>query len=89
MISAEMGHTQAVILRLKNGADVNASGTINDITALMGAVQGEHVEVIKVLLSSGANVNAKNRYGHTALTYAERGRNEEIIRILKEAGGTN
>ena len=71
---------------IKQGANVNAAGTINDFTALMGAVNGEHVDAIKVLLSSGANINAKNRYGHPALTYAQRGRNQKIIQILKEAG---
>ena len=55
----------------------------------MGAVIGEHVETIKALLSSGANVNFRSMHDYTALKYAERGRNEEIIRILKEAGATN
>lgn len=86
IIASERGHIQVVAFLLKQGANVNAAATINDFTALMGAVNGEHVDAIKVLLSSGANINAKNRYGHTALTYAQRGRNQKIIQILKEAG---
>jgi len=56
-------------------------------------------EVVKLLLSNGANVNARNEKGETALGVAERLRGsdlkkfnwpalDKVIPILREAGGT-
>ncbi|KAJ8970092.1 hypothetical protein NQ314_001403, partial [Rhamnusium bicolor] len=54
---------------LKNGADVNARD-IQNKTALHYAIQEHRLETTKLLLKSGANYNAKSRYGDDALQMA-------------------
>ncbi|KAL3269583.1 hypothetical protein HHI36_008647 [Cryptolaemus montrouzieri] len=54
---------------LKNGADVNACD-IQNKTALHYAIQEHRLETTKLLLTNGANVYAKSRYGDDALQMA-------------------
>jgi len=41
---------------------------------------------VKVLLAAGADVNAKDKKGETALIKVEKRGHEEIVQLLKEAG---
>ena len=43
-------------------------------------------EKVQALLAQGADMNAKNDIGGTALMYAKEKGHKEIVRILKEAG---
>lgn len=52
----------------------------------MEAAGSGHTETVQVLLAKGAEVNAKNNYGDTALMKAKKMGHKEIVRILKEAG---
>jgi len=52
----------------------------------MAASEWGHIETVQALLAQGADVNAKNQDGHTALTYATEERLEDIIRLLKKSG---
>ena len=45
-----------------------------------------NLQVIKALLAAGADVNAKDKYGETALTLAKEKNNSEIINLLLAAG---
>jgi uncharacterized protein len=59
------------------------------ITALMYAADGGHVEVVKLLIARGANLNIKDKFGWTALSGLDSGVNDQqkaVIRILKRAG---
>lgn len=58
---------QTVLARLEEGADINATDADNQ-TPLMVAMFG-HTEIAWLLLERGANVNARNSYGVTALKY--------------------
>ena len=49
--------------------DVNAGDPTNS-TALMMAVWGGHIELIRVLLARGADMTLENSLGHTAMTCA-------------------
>lgn len=53
------------------------------MTALMLA---DNIEVVKLLLAKGADVNAKNKSGRAALMYASEKGYTEIVKILKAAG---
>jgi ankyrin repeat protein len=66
-----------------------ATGTlfdINDMTALMLATAEGHLEVAKLLLEYGADVNTQNRNGWTALMLATRDGRPEIVTMLLEHG---
>ena len=76
---------------LKSGADVNATTCESayyhpgNSTALMFAAAEAHTETVKVLLANGANAEAKNKGGETALLLAQRAGSREIAQILNRA----
>jgi len=51
-------------------------------TALMKAVQKNRVDIVKLLLSSGADINAVNNDGDSVLMYAIESDNPDLIRYL-------
>lgn len=80
-------------LLIANKADLNL--TIGDKdTPLISAVKGARIDALKILIEAGANVNAKNSLGETALKiawkylgyYPNRSEYNEVIKILVEAG---
>lgn len=67
------------------GIDVNIKDSDN-ATPLMIAVAGEHSEFIKPLLDAGADAEARDINGWTALTHAQRhSADEAIIQMLRNA----
>jgi len=54
--------------------------------ALWEATRKGEVETIKTLLANGAEINAKTRYGATALFFAADRGNTEVIKVLLEHG---
>ncbi|MFM7855823.1 MAG: ankyrin repeat domain-containing protein [Pseudanabaena sp.] len=76
-------------LLIKFGLDVNAkmqSGEplLNFISS-MGDFNPQLNKFIPILINAGANVNFRNEYGLTALSFALN-RNSEAVRLLREAG---
>jgi uncharacterized protein len=69
--AAYKGDAAEVELLLKNGADPNDRQM--GITALMTACNRGHVDVVRSLLDKGADVNAKDWEGWTALMAAAAG----------------
>jgi ankyrin repeat protein len=59
-----------------------------DITALMIAAGQGSTEIVRLLLDSGASVNASSRARWTALHYAAASGNNHIVRILCERGAS-
>lgn len=55
-------------------------------TALHHAAAQGHVEIARLLLESGASVNARNREGLTPLEMAKRMKNEKIVLFLESSG---
>ena len=52
----------------------------------MFASLGGQTEIVKELISKGANVNDKDNSGNSALNIAKKNKEKEIINILKKAG---
>ena len=74
------------------GADVNAktdrgSGYGDGRTALMSAAHRNAVDVAKLLIASGADMNAKDDKGKTALTCALESDASDVADILLNAVG--
>jgi ankyrin repeat protein len=55
-------------------------------TPLHSSVQRRRREIVKLLLDSGAEVNAVNRWGQTPLHYACVCRQKEIVEVLLDSG---
>lgn len=74
---------------LKRGAEVNLADSETGDTLLMSAAKYSTSEVVRVLIEAGANVNARNKLGQTALTLADNIdnlRRREIVALLIERG---
>jgi len=68
---------------IEYGADVNEKS--NGMSPLMIAAPYNKIEIIKILLSNGANFNTKDEKGFTALKHAELSHANEAVQILKQA----
>lgn len=56
--------------------------------ALLSAVWGKRVEVVKVLAKVGANVDAKDEGGRTPLHHATNHGQVKIVKVLLKAGAS-
>ncbi|HNN01894.1 MAG TPA: ankyrin repeat domain-containing protein, partial [Turneriella sp.] len=55
--------------------------------ALMLACVGGHSEIVRALLAAGANARYQSPNGETPVSLAARGRHDDIIAMLRKAGG--
>lgn len=82
MLAAIMGHTEAVKLLLDANAPVNQSGW----TPLIYAAARDRVDISRLLIGKGANVNAAADNGTTALMMAAREGYLQTLLLLLEHG---
>ena len=70
------------------GAEVNAPGSLySGGTALHAAVSRGHIQIVKLLLSAGADPNGTAGHrGQTPMQSAYLIRNRDIVNLLREAG---
>jgi ankyrin repeat protein len=71
---------------LTKGVDVNIKYGKNEWTPLLFAAPGHHKDVLELLISKGANVNATGKRKLTALHFAARGEKLEIVQLLVNNG---
>lgn len=69
---------------LANGADPNIED--NGKTPLIIASLKDRGDIVKLLIDAGADVNAKDRFGRTALSWAAVGNSREAARVLINNG---
>ena len=90
------GRTQVAEFLLDNRVDPNVA-TPEGQTSLHWVAYGPHVEVARLLVRHGANVNARDAAGRTPLDWAERTlasatdaqdvrRARELVELLRETG---
>ena len=86
-LAAQMGDLDA-LNALLNDDDVNVNEEIgkNNATALLVAVQHGHINVVKRLVSAGANVNHYMKNGGTALIIASQFGRVDVVDLLIRAG---
>ena len=81
-VAISKGDVESVRKFIEYGADVNE--LTNGMTPLMIAARYNKTEIIKILISKGANLNQKDENGFTALKYAELSNATEAIQLLKQ-----
>ena len=98
VLAARQGHLNVVQYFLDNFADIiniNYQTSVvsqkdnkneHSATALLAATLGSHIEVIKLLVSRGADVNKSSLTGCTPLQAASEIGNVDIMRFLIESG---
>ncbi|XP_076288512.1 transient receptor potential cation channel subfamily A member 1-like [Lasioglossum baleicum] len=87
--AAGNGSLKIVEDQLKYGADVNilnSSRFGRDLTPLHSAVKGKQMEMAKLLIKYGANVNVKDGKGRTPIVYAIENRDTEMTKLLLTNG---
>jgi cytohesin len=86
--AAALGRVSTVeFLAGRDDGDVNVQNHLKQTPLHLAAHRG-HDQVVGVLLAKGAQVNAEDNAGQTAMTYAKAGgRGTKVIPLLKEAGG--
>ena len=87
--SAGSGDMQTMLEMLEQGVDINVHAPFGGPTALIVAARFGHIDIVETLLARGANVNAEDDYGQTALYFAKKNSKTEIIEMLEAAGGTS
>ena len=84
--AARSGNLERITQIVDSGVDIN-SKTEYGSTALFFACDRGHLEVVKYLLKTGAEVDAKDSfYNATPLTWAQANGHDEITLLLLKAG---
>jgi ankyrin repeat protein len=83
--AAKSGDAAKVRALLAAHADPNSAAK-DGSTALMWAVQKDHLEAAQLLLQAGANAQAMNRYGAAAIALACTSGNAAMVEALLNAG---
>uniref|UniRef100_A0A8B9TBD0 K Homology domain-containing protein n=1 Tax=Anas platyrhynchos TaxID=8839 RepID=A0A8B9TBD0_ANAPL len=78
--------TKFSVLGLGNGKDLYANFFSAGNTALTYACAGGFVDIVKVLLKAGANIEDHNENGHTPLMEAASDGHVEVARLLLDSG---
>ena len=91
MVAAHKGHINVAKTLLDKNADVNAARKLDGWTALMIAASGDdykHYEALKLLLAYGADVNATQQEGFTAMMVAANKGELKTVKLLVGKGAS-
>ena len=94
--ATKRGDVKALTELIDKGADVNAKDEWWNWTALMYAtthyyfdISNIYLEIIKVLLDNGADINVKNNEGKTVLHLASSSGRHEVVKVLLDNKGAD
>ena len=80
------GDYEAVRTAIARGVDVNGRG-MHAMTPLMKAAEAARLDICKLLVEHGADVNGHNDSG-SVLMWAVASGNEEVVRLIVESGAS-
>jgi ankyrin repeat protein len=86
VMAAKHGDTARVGALLQQGVNINAVDRQFGATALMWASHEGHTDIVRLLLSNGASIDAQQHLGRTALWYAAQQGRITAVEILITAG---
>ncbi len=87
--SAGLGDATTMLEMIEHGVDINGHNPVFGHTALIVASRFGHYKIVQTLLDRGAEVNAEDDYGFTALYWAKKNHKDKVIELLESAGGTS
>ncbi|KNC79283.1 hypothetical protein SARC_08315, partial [Sphaeroforma arctica JP610] len=85
-IAASEGYLECVKVLLESGVDKDILNLASKETPLIGAARGDHAEVLKYLLSLGADPEAKDAMGYTSLIHASMHVSLKVMEELIKGG---
>jgi ankyrin repeat protein len=90
MLAAERGHVSVAKELILNGADPNGTSKLLGFTPLMAAAAWGQADVITLLISAGADVDARTVTANavSAIDIAQKRGHGEVVRKLLVAGAT-
>jgi ankyrin repeat protein len=89
LMACYFGHAEMAQYLLDIGADVQAvSHNPMGIQAIHAAAANSNMTILQALLEKGANANAKQASGNTALDQAIQSKNQAMIALLRQHGAT-
>jgi len=86
MTCARSGNVETVGILIEYGAEVNAKEPAQGQTALMWAAAEHHLDVAKALIQAHADLRAHSKQGFTAMHFAARRGDQEMVQLLLDAG---
>ena len=87
-LAVNRGHLEMVSRLLAAGAQVDRPDKATRLTPLHAAALKGYGKICALLIENGADVNVQGPEGRTPLYYAARYRNQGVVSLLKEKGGT-
>ncbi len=84
--SIKLGDVKRIQTLLESGVDPDVSVDSDDDFPIHEATFIENIEIVRLLLDYGANIDCKDSYGDTVLTCACEGNNIEIVTLLLDYG---
>ncbi|CAL4089268.1 unnamed protein product, partial [Meganyctiphanes norvegica] len=84
--SARNGDVAAVTKAIQGGGNINFQKRPDELSPLYWACSKGHINVVKLLIKEGANVNIKDKEGWRPLRAARRNQHNGIAQVLEEAG---
>jgi ankyrin repeat protein len=86
-LAAFFGHASTARLLVDAGADVGAVARNEmKVQPLHAAAAAKEIDIVRILLDRGADPNARQQVGYTALMECARGGRDDIVSLLLEHG---
>lgn len=86
-IAVQKGDAEDVRRHIRTGIDINEVNDTYRWTPLHKAASMGHLEIVQILLESGADPNPKDKWGKTALEQAEAEGHAEVAALIRDHMG--